>query len=81
MKQLQLVLFCLFSCVESYACNGGTFSGTLSPNAAYQTVATQNGRYYTVNVMNCTQYEFTFCAGGASSGFDFLTKDDHLIPL
>lgn len=71
MKQLVLLFLSgfLFS-TQGNACVGGVASGSLSPNSTYQTVATQNGRYYTVNVLNCTQYEFTFCAGGASSAFD-----------
>ena len=71
MKQTILLLF--FSVLIGtplLACTGGTASGALIPTAAYQTIATQNGRYYTINVVQCNQYEFTFCAGGSSSGID-----------
>lgn len=67
---LTLTLLVLLSPHFLIACNGGTASGALAPAAAYQTVNTQNGRYYTVNVNQCSSYEFTFCAGGSVSGID-----------
>ena len=71
MKQaILLLLFSGLFTIPLLACTGGTASGALTPTAAYQTVASQNGRYYTINVIQCNQYEFTFCAGGASSGID-----------
>ncbi|WP_169312042.1 lectin-like domain-containing protein [Fluviicola taffensis] len=71
MKQaILLLLFSGLLVIPVYACTGGTASGTLTPTAAYQTVSTQNGRYYTINVVKCNQYEFTFCAGGGASGMD-----------
>lgn len=63
-------LFMFFCIPMAMACTGGTASGTLTPTAAYQTVATQNGRVYTVNVVSCNQYEFTFCGGGGTATFD-----------
>lgn len=69
-KSLLLLIFSKLLTISGFACTGGTASGALTPTAAYQTIATQNGRYYTVNVTQCNQYEFTFCAGGASSGID-----------
>ncbi len=65
-----LLFFLLIISNFSLACNGGTASGALAPTAAYQTINTQNGRYYTVNVAQCSSYEFTFCAGGSASGID-----------
>lgn len=71
MKQtILLLIFSGLFLMRASACTGGTASGALTPTAAYQTVATQNGRYYTVNVVQCNQYEFTFCAGGSSSSMD-----------
>lgn len=71
MKRLKLLFFfAIFSQNPVYACTGGTPSGTLTPTAAYQTIATQNGRSYTVNVTACNQYEFSFCNGGGTSAFD-----------
>lgn len=72
MKQsiLLLLFFVGFFVQSGISCTGGIASGSLTPTAAYQTISTQNGRYYTVNVTQCNQYEFTFCAGGAASGED-----------
>lgn len=71
MKTLLLSLLVLVTGLSPViACTGGTSSGILTPTAIYQTIATQNGRYYTVNVTLCDQYEFTFCTGGGSSSFD-----------
>ena len=69
MKIWAITIFLLLS-IKSLACTGGTASGSLTPTAAYQTIATQNGRYYTVAVNKCDVYEFTFCAGGGASGVD-----------
>lgn len=71
MKQaILLLLFSGLSVIPLFACTGGTASGALVPSTVYQTVSSQNGRYYTINVVQCNQYEFTFCAGGATSGID-----------
>lgn len=69
-KSILLLAFSTMAVISALACTGGTASGILTPTASYQTISTQNGRYYTVNVVQCNQYEFTFCAGGASSGID-----------
>lgn len=70
MKALQLFTSFLLCIQAALACNGGVASGTLNPTAVFQTVNTQNGRYYAVNVTQCNQYEFTFCTGGAASAMD-----------
>ena len=70
MKKAILLLLSGLILAPALACTGGTASGSLTPTAAYQTISTQNGRYYTVNVTQCNQYEFTFCAGGGSSSMD-----------
>lgn len=69
---MKLLLFTLslFPCVWSYCCTGGTSAGTLTPTAAYQTISTLNGQYYTVSVNKCDVYEFSFCNGGGTSGYD-----------
>ncbi len=69
--KLKLLLF-VFLCNASFvlACTGGTSAGTLTPTTVFQTIATKNGRYYTVNVTLCTVYEFTFCSGGGACAFD-----------
>ncbi len=69
--KLKLLLF-VFLCNASFvlACTGGTSAGTLTPTSVFQTIATKNGRYYTVNVTLCTVYEFTFCSGGGACAFD-----------
>lgn len=60
----------MLSVSYAVACTGGTASGTLIPTASYQTIASKNGRSYTVNVTACNQYEFTFCNGSGSATFD-----------
>lgn len=49
---------------------GFTSQGTLTPTTAYQTVVTQGGRYFSVNVTACRDYEFTFCNDGGTASFD-----------
>jgi len=49
------------------SCTGGANNqGTLTPNAAYQTAATMDGYYYSINVVCGNQYNFDFCANGGS---------------
>ena len=49
------------------SCTGGANNqGALTPNAAYQTVATMDGYYYSMNVVCGNQYNFDFCANGGS---------------
>jgi len=38
----------------------------LTPNAGYQTVATMDGYYYSMNVACGNQYNFDFCGNGGS---------------
>ena len=52
------------------ACLGGTNSGTITPTAAYQTQAINNGQYYIVNVSCGSTYNFTFCGNGGSAAWD-----------
>ena len=50
-----------------FSCTGGTTNGgTLTPNAGYQTIATMDGSYYSINVVCGNQYNFDFCANGGS---------------
>lgn len=51
-----------------FACTGGTNSGTITPTSTFQTIAVQDGEYYTTNVSCGTTYTFTFCNNGGSSG-------------
>jgi hypothetical protein len=76
MKHLyKLVLICvlsLSSLAQTHAqCSGGTFTGTIAPTAAFQTVGCiQGGQYYTFNAVAGNNYMFTFCQGGGSGTVD-----------
>lgn len=53
----------------TFSCTGGTNNqGSLNPTSGYQTVATLDGYYYSMNVNCGNVYNFDFCANGGSSG-------------
>jgi hypothetical protein len=76
MKMLQIfyksaiyIFLLIFLAPKSFACNGGVNNqGTLTPTLVYQTIATMDGNYYTMNVVCGNTYNFDFCANGGSSG-------------
>ena len=65
-----LVLLATYS---AYACpfdGNETNAGTLNPTAGFQTVSTNNGDYWVINV-NCGDiYNFNFCNNGGTSSWD-----------
>lgn len=62
-----LIVSLIFIQNYSGACTGGVNNqGLLSPTAAYQTIATMDGYYYSMNVVCGNQYNFDFCANGGS---------------
>lgn len=69
--QLHLLIVSLLLCSTQFsnACTGGAVNeGSLSPTVAYQTVAVDNGDYFSMNVSCGNTYNFDFCANGGSAG-------------
>lgn len=65
--RLFLLLALLFIHQIGLSCTGGANNaGALTPSSAYQTVATMNGYYYSINVVCGNQYNFDFCGNGGS---------------
>lgn len=71
MRRILLLTFA-FICISvhtSMACTGGlTDQGGLTPTAAYQTQATEDGDYYTISVSCGNTYHFDFCNNGGTQG-------------
>lgn len=60
-----VIYFCQLS--DAHACTGGANNqGSLTPTLAYQTIATKDGYYYSMNVVCGNVYTFDFCANGGS---------------
>jgi hypothetical protein len=68
-KSAIYIFLLIFLSPKSFACNGGVNNqGTLTPTLVYQTIASMDGYYYTMNVVCGNTYNFDFCANGGSSG-------------
>ncbi|MFT7073848.1 MAG: hypothetical protein ACJAX3_002848, partial [Patiriisocius sp.] len=69
-----IALFVLGISNYSAAClfdGNQTFSGTISPTAAYQTQTNvSSGNYFTINTVCGSTYNFTFCSNGGSASWD-----------
>lgn len=71
MNYLKLLLFVIiFYCNNALSCTGGTSAGVLTPTTSYQTVNLVNGNYYSISVVSCDSYTFTFCDNGGSASYD-----------
>ena len=72
-----LLLTCFFVDLKAQ-CSGGTSVGSITPNAAWQTVCIAGGTYRTFNATMGTTYTFSFCQGGGVATFDTeMTILDH----
>ena len=63
-----IILLIALTTNQTIACTGGTNNqGSLTATLGYQTVATMDGYYYSMNVVCGNTYNFDFCGNGGST--------------